>query len=50
MQCLPVLSLVSTSSQQPSRSVEAGTSTAACLPFFMAPTAMGTCHSQGVAM
>ena len=30
--------------------VAAGTSTAACLPFFMVSTAIGTCQFHGVAM
>ena len=43
-----VFSAVSTSSQQPSTVKAAGTSTAACLPVFIAWTQTGTCQRQGV--
>ena len=43
-------SAASTSAQQSSTSMAAGTSTAACLPCFMAARQIGTCHSHGVAL
>src|SRR5450432_2166115 len=49
MQWRPVASEVFTSSQHSSRVRAAGTSTATCLPSFMAATAMGVCQIHGVA-
>ena len=49
-QCFPVLSEVSTNCQHSSSVTAAGTSVAACLPFFMAATQTGTCQRQGVAV
>ena len=48
--CVPVDSWVFTRSQHPLRVVAAETSRPTYLPAFMASTAMGTCHSQGVEM
>ena len=48
LQNVDVFSEVSTSCQHSSRVTAAGTSVAACLPVFMAYTAMGVCQRQGV--
>ena len=50
MQGTPVASCVFTRSQHWSSVMAQGTSTAAYLPAFIAQTAIGVCHSQGVAM